>query len=46
MGFKPQANVKFLPEDVPSSIKHIKMLQEMRQEMQKLLETLQQWKDM
>ena len=45
MGFKPQANVKFLPEDVPSFIEHIKTLQETRQEMQKLLKTLQQWRD-
>ena len=46
MGFKPQANIKFLLEDIPSSIERIKMLQETRQKMQKLLETLQQRKDM
>ena len=46
LGFKPQANVKFLLEDILSSTKRIKKLQETRQEMQKLLETLQQRKDM
>ena len=45
MGFKPQANVKFLLEDVPSSIEHIKTLQETRQETQKLLEAQQLQKD-
>ncbi len=37
--------MKFLPEDIPSSIECIKTLQEMRQEIQKLLEALQQRKD-
>jgi hypothetical protein len=45
MGFKPQVHVKFLPEDVPASTDRITQLQETRQEVQKLLETLQGRKD-
>jgi hypothetical protein len=45
MGFKPQVHVKFLPEDVPTATDRIKLLADTRQEVQKLLETLQGRKD-
>ena len=45
MGFKPQVHVKFMVEDVPASIDRISQLQDTRQQVQKILETLQQRKD-
>ena len=45
MGIKPQAHVKFLNEDVPTSVDRIKQLKITRQEVQKILEDLQGYKD-
>jgi hypothetical protein len=44
-GTKPQVHVKFLPTNVPASINRITQLKEVRQEVQKLLESIQQQKD-
>jgi hypothetical protein len=45
MGIKPQVHVKFLNEDVPTSVDRIKQLEVTRQEVQKILEDLQGRKD-
>jgi hypothetical protein len=44
-GTKPQVHVKFLPTNVPASIDRITQLKEVRQEVQRLLESIQQRKD-
>ena len=39
LGFKPQYQVKFLPNDVPAATDRVKNLQDTRQKVQKLLES-------
>jgi hypothetical protein len=45
IGIKPQVHVKFLPENVPASADRIKLLEDMRKEVQTLLEHQQQQKN-
>ena len=45
LGFKPQVHVKFMPTNVPSSIDRVTLLQQTRQETQRILEDLQRSKD-